>query len=42
MEFALGLFKAAIILAHVFLSKLYLGPQVGQLVTVIEAHEHTL
>ena len=41
MKFALGDFIAAIVFAHVFLDKLYLSPEIGQLVAVIEAHNYT-
>jgi hypothetical protein len=41
MKFTLGDFIAAIVFAHVFLDKLYLSPEIGQLVAVIEAHNHT-
>jgi hypothetical protein len=41
MKFALCNFIATIIFAHVFLDKLYLSPKIGQLVAVVETHEHT-
>jgi hypothetical protein len=41
MKLALGNFIATIMFAHVFLDKLYLSPKIGQLVVVIETHEHT-
>jgi hypothetical protein len=41
MKLSLGNFIAAIVFAHIFLDKLYLGPKIGQLVAVVETHEHT-
>jgi hypothetical protein len=41
VKFTLGDFIAAIVFAHVFLDKLYLSPEIGQLVAVIEAHKYT-
>jgi hypothetical protein len=29
------------VFAHIFLDKLYLSPKIGQLVAVVETHEHT-
>lgn len=41
MKLALGDFKSAVVLDHVLLDVLYLGPEVGQLVAVVEAHKYT-
>jgi hypothetical protein len=41
MKLGLGNFIVTIVFAHVFLDKLYLSPKIGQLVAVVETHEHT-
>jgi hypothetical protein len=38
MKLVLSYFIAAIMLVHILLDKFYLGPEVGQFITVIEAH----
>jgi hypothetical protein len=41
VKLVLGDFIVAIVFAHVFLDKLYLSPEIGQLVAVVEAHKYT-
>ena len=42
MKLVLSYFIAAIMLVHILLDKFYLGPEVGQFITVIEAHSQFL